>query len=123
MKTLIIVIFIIVSHSEQEEEEKMDKIQVVVQHFHGCPNGPKMIDSVKKAISEFGDKVELSEQIIDTPELAKKYSFRGSPTLLIEGDDFEDMPNPENPDLTCRFYPNGLPNVEKIIEKIKKYIH
>lgn len=99
-----------------------NKIQVVVQHFHGCPNGPKMIGRVNEAIKEFGEAIEFSEQIIDTPELARKHNFRGSPTLLIQGEDIEDMVAPENADLTCRFYQNGLPSVEIIRVKIKKLL-
>lgn len=98
------------------------KIHIVVQHFHGCPNGPKMIDNVKKAIQEFNDNVLYSEQIIYSSELARKYNFRGSPTLLIQNEDFEGMLAPENPDFTCRFYPNGLPNVSQIKDKIKQLI-
>ena len=97
-------------------------IKVTVQHFQGCPNGPKMIENVKNAISGLQDKIDFSEQIIDTPDLAEKHNFRGSPTLLIEGEDIEDMPPPENPDLSCRFYPNGLPSTALIKDTILKFI-
>lgn len=98
------------------------KIDIIIQHFHGCPNGPKMIDSLKQAILGYEDKISFSELIIDTPELAKKYNFRGSPTLLIQGIDIEGMPAPEDAALTCRFYPDGLPSSGKIRNKIKNLI-
>lgn len=100
----------------------LNKIKITIQHFHGCPNGPRMIDIVSKAISNYQDKIEFEEQIIDNNELAKKYKFRGSPTLLINNIDFENLPEPENPSISCRFYHNGLPTVEGIREIIEKRI-
>ncbi len=94
-------------------------IDLVVQYFHGCPNGPKMIANVKSAIKEFGDDVVYSEKIIDTPELAVIHKFRGSPTLLINGEDFEGMEVPKEISLSCRFYLDGIPSTEKIVERIK----
>ena len=67
----------------------------------------------------YEDKIDLSERIIDSPDLAKKFKFRGSPTLLIEGKDIEGMPVPENPTLACRFYQKGLPTKEIISDIIK----
>ena len=78
----------------------------------------KMIENIKLAIKGIEKKIDFSEQIIDTAELARKYSFRGSPTLLINGEDFENMPSPNIPDLTCRFYPCGLPSAEAINDRI-----
>lgn len=93
-------------------------INISIQHFHGCPNSPKMIANVKNAIKQFGDDIAYSEQIIDTPELARIHKFRGSPTLLINGEDFEGMEVLEEISLSCRFYPDGVPSTEIIIEKI-----
>lgn len=98
------------------------KIDIIVQHFYGCPNGPKMITNVKVAIKGLEDKINYSEQIVDTSVLARKYKFRGSPTLLIQGEDFEGLKAPENPELACRFYPNGLPSDDDIKEIVFKMI-
>ncbi|MBM2816345.1 MAG: hypothetical protein HW421_3107 [Ignavibacteria bacterium] len=95
------------------------KIRVEVQHFEGCPNGPVMLGNVLKAISNFGNQVEFVETHIETPEDAITNKFRGSPTLLINGADFENMPEPPEPRLSCRFYPNGVPPVERITERIR----
>ncbi len=93
------------------------KIILEFQHFHGCPNGPKLLKNIKEAIKGL-DYIELIERIVDTNEKAKKYKFRGSPTLLINGKDLEGLKPPASPSLTCRFYPNGLPTPEEIREKI-----
>ena len=48
---------------------------------------------------------------------AEKLKFRGSPTLLINGNDFEERQIPNSASLNCRIYQNGLPTVEDIRKK------
>ena len=96
-----------------------NKITVLIQHFKGCPNSTEMIRRVNEAISEIEDEVEYKEILIETNELAEKIKFRGSPTLLINGEDFEEREEPKAASLNCRYYHNGLPGVEDIKEKIK----
>ena len=98
-------------------------IPIIIQHFHGCPSGPKMIEFVQEAILPYKDMVDYQEIIIDNDESAKKNKFRGSPTLLIDGIDFENMPEPENPSMACRFYSKGLPNINEIKDRIKKALN
>lgn len=96
------------------------KIQIELQHFIGCPNSPILIESVKKAIKDLGN-ITYHEVIVDSNEKAKKLKFRGSPTLLINGEDFENQPEPDDPALACRYYPNGLPNVDQIKERLASF--
>jgi len=96
------------------------KILLQIQHFHGCPNSPEMIRRVKEAIIGIESEVEYQEVIVETNELAEKINFKGSPTLLIDGEDFEGREEPRNASLNCRYYQNGLPSVEKIKEKIQR---
>ncbi len=116
----ILSIMILFSCGKNEDKNMIDKVEIIIQHFHGCPNGPKMIENVKTAMKGIEDNINFSEQIIDKPELAKEFIFRGSPTLLVNGEDIEGMKAPENPDLSCRLYPNGLPSVEKIRKRIEE---
>lgn len=97
------------------------KIKILIQHFIGCPNSPILIQRVKEAIKDLKD-VDCQEILVDTNEKAKALKFRGSPTLLINGVDFENLPVPENPNLACRFYPNGLPTKEEILSKLNSII-
>ena len=94
------------------------KLTIEIQHFEGCPNGPEMIERVKKAIDGIKNDILYKEVIVDTAEIAEKVKFRGSPTLLINNHDFENMPDPSEPALSCRYYPNGLPTISEIQEKI-----
>jgi hypothetical protein len=97
----------------------MNKVKLEFQHFHGCPNGPKLKAIIDIATIGLEDQIEFSEILVESNELASKIGFRGSPTLLINGNDTEGQPAPESANLSCRFYPNGLPTPEKIRELIQ----
>ena len=78
-----------------------------------------MIERVRDAITQTSLEIEYSETLVETPEEADKLKFRGSPTLLIEGKDFENLPEPERGTFSCRYYPKGLPETEQILNEIK----
>ncbi len=94
-------------------------INIEIQYFTGCSNSQKMIDAVKEAVKDLHVEINYTETLVETDEKANAIKFRGSPTLLIDGNDFEDMPAPEKGSLSCRYYENGIPTVEEIIQKIK----
>ena len=96
----------------------MAKIKIEIQYILDCPNSPILIKRVKDLIKEYHN-IEYREILIDSNLKAREYKFRGSPTLLINGGDFENLPAPINPNLACRWYPNGLPEVKDIREKLK----
>lgn len=95
-------------------------IRIEIQYFTGCPNSELMIDRTREAINNSSSEIEYIETLVETPESADKIKFRGSPTLLINGVDFENLPEPERGNLSCRYYPNGIPDVQSIIKKIKR---
>ena len=95
----------------------MNKTKIEIQYFRSCPNSKIFIERIKDAIKGM-DSIVYLETLVETNEKAAEVSFRGSPTLLINGQDFENTPAPKNPALTCRFYPGGLPSVETIRKKI-----
>lgn len=94
------------------------KVKLEFQYFEGCPNHKKMNDNLIEAIKGLEDKIELNKYLVADEETAKKFSFRGSPTLLINGKDIEGIPAPEEPALACRFYANGIPGADKIRQLI-----
>jgi len=97
---------------------KSKKVEIEVQHFEGCPNSVEMINRVKVSISELSDYIVYKEILVETKEVADRVKFRGSPTVLINGIDIENMPEPINANLSCRYYKNGIPSVEQIRELI-----
>lgn len=100
------------------------KVKLEFQYFDECPNHKKMYENLLYAIKDIEDKIELNLILVKDQLKAKQIGFRGSPTLLIDGEDFEGLQEPENPNLSCRFYINGIPSPDeirkKIIQKINK---
>ena len=95
-----------------------EKLKIEIQHFRGCPNSPEMIHRVKEAIKGSEEQIEYNEVLVESNELAEEIKFRGSPTVLINGEDIEGREEPESASLNCRVYENGLPSVEEIRNKI-----
>ena len=94
------------------------KIKIEVQYFNGCPNSDEMITRVREAISGKENEIEYEEILVEENELAEKLKFRGSPTVLINGEDLEGREELESASLNCRVYENGLPSVGEIRDKI-----
>ncbi len=98
----------------------MTKIEV--QYFHGCPHSDEMIKKIKQAISISNVQIDYRELVVDTPEKANQYKFRGSPTVLINGVDIEGLAEPSSGNLACRYYKDGLPSVETITKIIENSV-
>ena len=94
------------------------KVKIEVQHFEGCPNYAEMITRVRTVIEEFNERIEYKEILVETPKLADQIKFRGSPTVLINGIDIENMPEPTEANLACRYYKKRLPTIGQIKEFI-----
>ncbi len=96
-------------------------ITIEVQHFHGCPNSDEMIKRVREAITRSEVEIEYKEVLVDTPEKAELHKFRDSPTMLVNGIDLEGLPEPDFGNLACRYYKDGIPSVETMINAIEKF--
>ena len=94
-------------------------MKIEVRYFDGCPNAILMLKTVREVVTSLKKECEYIERMIDTPEMAVKFGFRGSPSLLIDGKDFFGMPVPKDPQLSCRYYPDGIPGKQEILEKIE----
>lgn len=94
------------------------KVEIEFQYFENCPNHERMSQILEEAVVGLQDKIEIRRILVNDPETAKKVGFRGSPTILINGRDLEDMPPPASPALACRYYSHGLPTVSVLREKI-----
>jgi hypothetical protein len=90
------------------------KVKLEFQYFEECPNHMKMSNNINEAIKGLEDKIEIINVLVEDEQTAKKVSFRGSPTLLINGEDIEGIPAPAEPSLSCRFYVNGIPSCDEI---------
>ncbi len=98
----------------------MKNINIEVQYFRGCPNSEKVINMVKDFVKNSNYSINYTEVLVETPEDAEKYKFRGSPTILINGKDLEGVEENKTPSLACRFYQNGLPSLKDIQNFIER---
>ncbi len=84
-------------------------MRIQILHFADCPNWQSLSDLVEEALDRLGLDSPIEFVTVDTPELARRWHFRGSPTLWLDGEDpFLDESAPIG--LSCRLYrtPEGL---------------
>ena len=92
-------------------------ITLEVQHTNSCSLVDKMILNTKQAIKELGFHVKYKETIIN--DNLSDMNFRGCPTLLVNGRDYEGKLKRKDDRHICRNYPNGIPTVSQIKQFIK----
>ena len=79
-------------------------MDVSLLYFDGCPNHRDTRALLDSLLDEAGWDGAIQFVIVDSPERAEELGFRGSPTVLIDGDDpFLDTDAPVG--LSCRIYP------------------
>jgi hypothetical protein len=89
---------------------------VTLLYFDGCPSWQIADHRLQALAEEFG--FQVTRQRVDTPETAEQWSFRGSPTILIDGVDvFATGDEPVG--LSCRIYqtpdgPAGAPTEQQL---------
>lgn len=78
-------------------------MRVVLRYFDGCPNWRVLQERLRQIMDELGIDAAIELERVETPERAQELSFRGSPTVLIDGvDPFLDETAPVG--LSCRIY-------------------
>ena len=93
-------------------------MDITLQYFDGCPNWKTTDHDLATVLEEGAIDATVHYQLIDTPEAATEYGFRGSPTVLIDGiDPFADPDAPVG--LSCRIYmtedgPAGSPTLDQL---------
>ena len=79
-------------------------MHVSLLYFDGCPNHHATQVLLDALLDEAGRDGTIQMINVDLPERAEALEFRGSPTVLINGDDpFLDTDAPVG--LSCRIYP------------------
>jgi len=90
-------------------------------YFEDCPSYIKTLKNLKEVLDEEKGGNELKIIRINSPEEAKKYNFQGSPSIKINGEDWEDKN--DIPGMQCRLYMidgklTGVPSKEFIRNKL-----
>jgi len=98
-------------------------MDIEIRYFEDCPNWLPIERSITELAAELGIEVEVSHTIVGTPEEAERLSFKGSPTVVINGTDpWEDGEAPVG--LSCRVYRTkdgftGAPSEAQLREAIE----
>ena len=82
-------------------------LDVTLLYFDDCPHWEQAHARVRQALREVGaSEAALTVRRVDTDQQAQQLSFRGSPTVLVNGEDaFAEPPAPSG--LACRLYRTG----------------
>ena len=97
-------------------------MEITRQHFESCPSWETTDQHLQTLIDRLGLDMTVRYQLIETPEAAAEYGFRGSPTVLIDGvDPFADHDAPIG--LSCRVYRTdtgfaGSPTLDQLEDAI-----
>ena len=63
-------------------------MKVTVQYFDGCPHWELADQRLAGVLQDLGgQEIAVEHQLIDSPEMAERIGFRGSPTILVDGRD------------------------------------
>ena len=69
-------------------DQSGEHMKVTIQYFAGDPNWFTARDRVRTVLDALGQgSVEIELQRISSSEEAHEFRFRGSPTILIDGED------------------------------------
>ena len=101
-------------------------MDVTLLYFDDCPNWKVTDEHLTRLAPEFPE-VSVTHRLVETPEDAERFGFRGSPSVLVDGKDlFADPHAPVG--LTCRLYetpdgPAGSPTFEQLREALTLLAH
>lgn len=67
-------------------------ISVHVQLSPGCGHGQQTVALVRSVLAELAPDARLELVDVRTAEEAARLGFRGSPTVLVDGEDIDERP-------------------------------
>lgn len=99
---------------------------VEVLYFDGCPNFERAVALIREALATERIAAPIRLIRVDTDEEAQRYSFYGSPTIRVNGEDIASLPTGASPRLACRVYrmPDGrlapTPAYETVVAALRR---
>ena len=93
-------------------------------YFDECPYWQVADARLREALEKLGRTVDVEKVLVTTPEQAEEWGFRGSPSVLVDGEDpFAQAGAPVG--LSCRLYrtPEGIsgsPTVDQLVEVLSR---
>ena len=103
----------------------MAGMEVRLLYFEDCPKWQLAKERLHEALAAVGDaSVQVTYELVSTPEHAERVGFRGSPTILIDGEDpFARGGGPAG--MACRLYASdvglsGVPTLRQLVEALTR---
>lgn len=103
-------------------------MEIEVQYFRGCPSPEPLRNTLQEILREEGAEATLRFREVRSETEAKALRFPGSPTILIDGVEFQGQDwEEEDYGLKCRTYDNegvimSWPSKESLREAIQEAI-
>lgn len=95
-------------------------MEIELLYVRDCPNREIARRVVDLALAQTQLHATVREREVHSPEEAQRLGMRGSPTILVDGDDpFVAGPDPAG--MACRLYPDdaelgGAPTLRRLVE-------
>lgn len=95
-------------------------------YFPDCPSHQDAIKRLRSVLDEMAQFAFIETIRIDTEAEARHYQFVGSPTIRVNGDDIDPVPDDATYGLSCRVYQwedgriSPLPSPDMIRRGIEK---
>ena len=99
-------------------------MRVQLLYFDGCPHWQVADGRIRDALETLGIHVDVEKVLVTTPEQAEQWSFHGSPSVLVDGEDrFAQLGAPVG--LSCRLYQtpegvDGAPTVSQLVQVLSQ---
>jgi hypothetical protein len=100
-------------------------MEITIRHTPDCPNVARARERMDQAMRELLlEPVPIRLEVVGSPEEAERLGFRGSPTILVDGDDpFVAADTPFA--YACRLYmttdgPDAAPSVAQIRDALEQ---
>ena len=65
--------------------------EILIIHNDSCPSFEPTLERIKKVVFDLNINIEIKSKLIASESEAKKYKFIGSPTILINDIQFEEI--------------------------------
>lgn len=97
-------------------------MEVELLYVPDCPNRDIVRNRLHSALRRIGRGAVIREREVDTAEEGDRLGMRGSPTILIGGEDAFAVPG-DATGLVCRLYRSatavtGAPTVDQLVEAL-----
>lgn len=93
-------------------------MRIELYGFPGCPNTTPMRESLRAALTELGGVpfTEVNLESLPASDLRRGWP---APSVVIDGSDLFGMAPPTTATMSCRFFPEGLPDAACIAARLR----